>query len=288
MFRVIVFLTLIVLNLFSITLNKTYYVDSNNIKLLNLAPDSKYDVTLYKIDANRYTKKVKSEKVVKLLNKHGLKNVESSSRYIKFVKKSPIDTSKIESYIITLYKSKYPDITINSLMVVPRGYIESLPKKYEVLTSKRSHLSKSGTLSIKTMDRKKIFFDYTLDAKVYIYLSNKKIYKGDKVSLLNTSKKKIQLDKFNALPITKKELNKTQIKYNTKQNKILTFRDVQLLNIIKKGSFVTAYLKDNSINISFSAKALQNGKLRDIITIQKMSGQKLKAKIIGKNRVEIR
>ena len=65
-------------------------------------------------------------------------------------------------------------------------------------------------------------------------------------------------------------------------------RDVELLNVVKRGSYVSASLKDVSINITFSAKALQNGKLRDIITIQKNNGQKLQAKVIGKNRVEIR
>ena len=286
--RTIIFFLLITLNLFSITLNETYYVNSNNIKLLDVAPNAKYDVTLYKIDANRYTKKIKSEKLINILNKHGIKDIESSSRYIKFVKKSPIDTSKIESYIINTYQDKYLDIDISSLTVIPRGYIKTLPKKYEIAISKKAYLSKSGTLSIKTLDRKKIFFDYLIDAKVNIYLSKKDMKKGDKISLLNTTKQKIQFDKFRALPITLKELNKTQIKYNTKPNKIITFRDIQLLNIIKKGSFVTAYIKDNTINISFSAKALQNGKLNDIITVQKMSGQKLKAKIIGINRVEIR
>ena len=288
MLKITIFFLLITLNLFSLTLNDTYYVNSNKIKLLDVAPDAKYDLTIYKINTNKYSKRIKSEKLIKLLKSHGISPVESSSRYVKFIKKSPIDTSKIELKILKTYKSIYPDINISSLQVIPRSYIKSLPKKYEVIMSKKAHLSNRGTLSIKTPERQKIFFDYRIDARLNIYASTKNIKKGDKVSLINTTKKNIIFNKFKAIPITSNELNKVQAKYNTKQDSIITSKNTVLLNIIRKGSYVTANLRDETINISFSAKALQNGKLNDIITVQKRSGQKLRAKIIGKNRVEIR
>ncbi|MFT5660976.1 MAG: flagella basal body P-ring formation protein FlgA [Sulfurimonas sp.] len=273
---------------FAITLNSTYYIDSRNIKLQDILPSASYDVTLFKIEQKRYTKRVKSKEVLKLLKEHGFKNILASSSYILFTKNSPIDTSKIKSSIATLYKEKYPDIKINSIFIMPRGYIKSLPKQFEIIMQKRSYLSRSGTLSIKTLDKKKLFFNYTIDAKIYIYVSKKSIKRNERISALNSTKKSIQFDKFRAIPINVHQLNVTQSKRNLKVDSIITSRDIETLNLVKRGAHVTVNFKDNSINISFSAKALQNGKLNDIITIEKRNKKRLKVRVIGKNRVEVK
>ena len=274
-------------SLFSLTLNSTYYVHSKNIKLQDIVQDAPYDVTLYKIEETRYTKRVKSRKLIELLKKHGFEDITSSSRYVQFIKKSSIDTSQIEENIRVLYKEKYPSINIRSILIMPRGYIKSLPLEYEVQMQKKAHLSNNGTLSIKTLDKKKLFFDYTLDATVNIYIAKKLLKKGDRLSALNTTKKNIQFHKFKAMPITEVQLNFIQSKRNMRAETILTSRDIENLHLVKRGSNVSVNYKNNTINISFSSKALQNGKLNDIITIQKRDKTRLRAKVIGKNRVEI-
>lgn len=274
--------------LFALTLDSTYYIDSRNIKLRDIIPKASYDVTLYKIQQHRHTKRIKSKEIIELLKKHDIKDVRASSSYIKFVKKSPIDTSQIKTKIIKFYKGKYPSIKINSIALMPRSYIKSLPSQYEVIMQKKAHLSNTGTLSIKTLEKKKLFFDYVIDAKLYIYTSRKNTQKGDRLSALNTTKKSIQLDKFRAMPINTEHLNTTQSKRNLKMNSIVTLRDIETLNLVKRGANVSVSFEDKNINISFSAKALQNGKLNDIITVQKRNKQRLKVKVIAKNRVEIK
>ena len=272
----------------AITLNSTYYIDSRNIKLQDILPRAPYDVTLFKIEQKRYTKRVKSKEVIALLQQHGFKDILSSSSYILFTKNSPIDTSKIKSSITSLYKEKYPNIKINSILVMPRGYVKSLPKKFELIMQKKSYLSRDGTLSIKTLDKKKLFFDYTIDAKIYIYVPKKQLKRRERISALNTRKKSIQFHKFKAMPINEHQLNITQSKRNLKVDTIITLRDIETLNLVRRGSHVSVNFKDNSINISFSAKALQNGKLNDIITIEKRNKKRLKVRVIGKNRVEVK
>ena len=176
MFIRTIFLLFIALDLFSLTLNSVYYVNSKNIKLQDIVPTANYDITLYQIELNRYTKKIKAKELIKTLSKHGFKSVEASSRYVKFVKKSPIDLSKIETNIINSYKEKYPDISIDSIIVTPRGYIKSLPPKYEVLMQKKSHLSNSGTIGIRTVDNKKIFFDYIIICSWYSILDRQVLW----------------------------------------------------------------------------------------------------------------
>ncbi len=284
----VIFLLLISLELFSLTLKETYYVNSSNIKLLDIAPDAKYDVTLYRIQKGRYTKRVKTKDLLKVLQKHDLASIITSSRYVKFILKSPIDISQIEQKLQKTYLQKYPNMIINSISVTPRGYIKYISDKYEINIKNRSYLSHSGTLNIKTIENKKIFFDYTIDAHLEVYVSKESIKKGEQLSLRNTAKKNIKFEKFRALPIDVNNINKTQVKRHTKKDLILTLKDIESLNLVKKGSNVNVTLNNQSITISFTAKALQNGKLNDIITVIKSDSKKIQVNIIGKNRVEIR
>jgi len=284
----IVFLLFISVELFSITLKDTYYVNSNHIKLLDIVPNASYDVTLYKIDDGRYTKRIKTKYVINMLKSHDISNIESSSRYIKFIKKSPIDIKPIKLKIKQKYIQMYPDIKINSISILPRGYVKSLSDSYEVHLSKKSYLSNKGTLSIKTTNHKKIFFDYLIDADLTIFLSKSILKKGEKLSFLNTLKKDIKFIKFRALPINKNQINTRQIKRKIKENSIITFKNTELLNVINKGDNVNVFFRDGNINISFYAKALKNGKLNDIITVQKSDGRKIRARVVGKNRLEMR
>jgi len=50
---------------------------------------------------------------------------------------------------------------------------------------------------------------------------------------------------------------------------------------------VSVVLKKSFLEIDMSAKALQAGALNDIILIQNKHGKKLRAKVVGKNLVEI-
>ena len=89
------------------------------------------------------------------------------------------------------------------------------------------------------------------------------------------------------MPINQTHLNTAQSIRKLTQDTIITTKDIEDLNLVKRGSNVSVTFFDKNINISFSAKALQNGKLNDIITVQKNDQKKLKAKVIEKNRVEI-
>ena len=272
---------------FALTLGDSYYVDSKNIKLQDIIPHASYDVTLYKIEANRYTKKIKSRELIELLKEHGFRDLMASSRYVHFTQKSPIDTSKIKTQITEFYKAKYPSIDIKSISLTSRGYIQELPKEYEVHLQRKAYLKNNGTLSIKTIDKKKLFFDYVLDAELYIYIAKRQVQKGTRLSLINMTKTSVKLDKFKAIPINDTHLNTSQSKRKFKTDRIITTRDIETINLVKRGSNVSVSFNDKNINISFSAKALQNGKLNDIITVQKRNKKRLNVKVVAKNKVEI-
>lgn len=269
-------------------LKNTYYVNSNEIYISTLIKNYSKDEVLYKISPSRHTKKVSSTEILNRLKKHGYKNVTIKNKYIKFIIKSPIDTSKIALYIKNYYLEKYDRINIEKVEVLPRSYIASLPSQYSIHIQEKNYLSRRDIVSIKTPKNKKIFFNYNIYAKLPIYVSKEKIKKNSELSGVNITKKSIILDKFMAKPLQNLKAHAFESKYNIKKDKIITLKNIQKLSLVKKNSYVNISLNKNNMSISFSALALDNGKLNSIIRIQKADGKRLKVRVIGKNQAEIR
>jgi len=286
--KIILLLVLFISAFSSEILNKTYYIDSHEIFLNDIVKTDKSETILFNIPEHKHSKKIKSKILVKLLKEHNYKNYKTKKSYINFIIKSPIDTSHIKDIIKQYYESKYDTIDIHNITVEPRAYIVSIPKKYNVKIRKNNYLKNSGTISIKTLKNRKIFFDYTINANIQIYKSRKKIKKSQELSAINTKTDIIFFEKFRAKPITHLNNGILQAKHHINIDKILTLRDVEILSLIKRGSKVKVSVNDENIAISFIAKALQNGKINDLIKVKKSNGKVLKVIITGRNTAEIR
>ncbi len=288
MFVKIVFITLLLLNLHADdVLEEVYYVDTKNITFSSIVPDTKNDFHIVTIDSSRYSQKIKAKDLIKLLDKHGYKKYSSKSNYINFILKSPIDTSYIEQKIKDYYENKYENIEIKTVFIKPRGYITSLPENYIVNIRNNDFLSSKGTINIKTKENKKVFFDYYIIANVDIYVSRDTIKKETHLSPLNCTKKNIPLDSFRDKPLQNIETASLQAKRHIPKDMILTLRDIEVLDVVKRDSMVNVNLYKDGIAITFSAKALQDGKVNDIINVQNSSGKILKAKVTSSNTAEI-
>lgn len=269
-------------------LKNTYQIESSKVYLNDIFPTAKQNQLLFTIEAHKYSKRIKSTKFIKFLNAKGYKEITSSSRYIKFQIKSPINTIIINTFLKHHYLNKYKTISINSITVTSRGYIDSLPGKYTVEIRDKSYLSHIGVINIKDQYNKKIFFNYLIEADIKVLKTKELIKRGERLSFSNAKYQTIKFDKFKATPIMNLVNNATQAKHQIKIDKIITIRDIEGLDLVHKNSQVSVSLNNAGIYITFSAKALQNGKLGDIITIQKQDLKRLKAKVIGKKRVELR
>ena len=110
-------------------LNEHYYVPTDKIQLSTLIPDVKSDILLYTITQGRYTRRVKSKELISTLKAHGYKDYVSKSNYIKFTKRSPINTTKIKEALKKIYTQKYKEINITNIEVNPRGYLKAIPSQ---------------------------------------------------------------------------------------------------------------------------------------------------------------
>ena len=288
MLKLFLFLSLITQVYAKTELSSHYYVDTSEITLSTIMPHISNDTVLYTIAEGRYSKRVKSKELLKVLKKLGYNDFETGHTYTKFEKRSPIDLSKIKNYVSKYYKQKYKNIKIKNIKIQPRSYIKHLDEKYIVKMPKKSELRKNGTLAIKLQNKQQLFFDFYIEASVPAYIAKIDIKRKDELSFRNTIKKSIILDKFKAMPVQTITQGTLQSKFHLKKDTVLTSRDVEIISLVKRGSMVSVILYNTNLSISFSAKALQSGKNGDTITIQKENRKKIKAVVIGRNRVEIR
>lgn len=289
MFLKYILLSLVFMQMYaSSEIKSNYYIDSKSVKLKYIVPESNSSIVLFNIREDKHTKRVSSKRLMKILNSHGYKSNINSPRYVNFILKSPIDTSKIQSEVKKYYENNYPDIQINSLSVEPRSYTTSLPNEYIVNIRDRDYLQSDGIINIKTAENKKIFFNYNINAVVSVNISKNNIKRGVELSLKNTIKKRIPIDNFRDKPVSLLNNSKFEAKHYIPNNKIITQRDVEQLSLVKKDAKIVISLASDNMNISFTAKALQNGKVNDIIKVQKSNGKILKVRVIGKNTAEMR
>jgi flagella basal body P-ring formation protein FlgA len=272
---------------FSNQLKEFYYLDSTKIHISDIIEDVEDDIHLYDIPINKHILRIKSSLLIKMLEKNGYDGFNSKHNYTTFKIKSPVDTSKIENELIKYYKKNYDDIDIEYVNVEPRGYIDKMPDDYIVSIRSRNYLYNNSILSIKTLKNQKIFFDYTIKATLPVYITKQNIKKDTPLSALNTIKKSIILDKFKDKPVQNITKNQLQTKRNTKKNHLLTYRDVEELSLIQKGATVNVVFVNSGFNISFTARALQEGRLGQVITVQKSNGKRFKVKVISKNKAEM-
>lgn len=290
MFFKIIFSFLLFFKLYAadmIMLEDSYFVDSREINASIITNDQRNDFLLLKIPQESYTKKIKTKELLALLKEHGYKKFNSKRSYINFTLKSPIDTSFMEAKLREFYEKNYKGIEIEKILITPRGFMDTLPKEYTVHLKNRDFLSNSGVLHIKTSDNKKLFFDYEIKAYLSVFISKDTIEKEAQISPINYMPKKILLDKFRDRPLQSLEQTSMQAKRRISKDMILTIRDVELLDLVKKDSAITVKMSGEGMDIVFSAKALQDGKLDDIIKIQNSSQKILKARVIGLETAEL-
>lgn len=269
-------------------LKSNYFVKKNYVMLSDIIQDPKEDVLLYKFDINKHTKRVKTKELIKKLKQYDLKEYSLKHSYIQFSQTSPIDTSRIKHEIKHLYIKSYKNIIINKVTIEPRSYLTSIPNSYEIKVPKRYYLSNSGILYIKTVSKKKIFFNYTVDATIKVFMARDKIKKDDEISNRNIKESSIIFDKFKAMPLQKIQKSTLQAKHNVKTDRILTKNDVIGLFLIKRGSNVDVILNKSNISISISAKAKQNGKYGQTIYVITKNGKKIRVVVTGRNRAEVK
>lgn len=161
--------------------------------------------------------------------------------------------------------------------------MDTLPKEYEFETDKNTYLLRNSTINIKTPQNRKYFFDYNTEAYIDVYISKTAIKKGTPITLSTFTKKRILLERLKDMPIIDIETTAYEANKQLSSQSILTTRDVVRLKLVKRGSTISVSYNEDDMNISFSAKALQDGRANDIIRAQNSNNKIIRVKVIGEN-----
>jgi len=268
-------------------LQSEYFVEGDTITLKTIIPSTKEETTLYNFANSKNIKRVKSSLLIKKLKELGYRDFEAKHAYVQFSKKSPVETSFIKNALRNYYKKNYSSITIDSIEVNPRTYMEQLPKEYSFGIQKDSFLQNSGYCYIVTPEKKKIFFRYLVSAHILAYHARQTLLRGEALGKINLVKKSIMLSKFRAKPLEELPKDGLEAKHRVKKGTLITLRDTATLVLVKRGERVHVTLRNSGIAISFEAEAITDGRLGESVTIQKSDNKRLIGRVVGKNQVEI-
>jgi len=268
-------------------LQQEYLIKSKTIYLSDIVKSPKKDEILFNINPARYSKRVEASKLIQRLQSYGYTNFISKHTYIQFTQESPVNLKKLTTALNKYYKKNYNNISIQTISIRPTKYITQLPKIFIIGFQKHSYLAHKGIFYIKTPQNKKIFFNYNIQAKIPLCIARRKIEKAEEISLQNTEKKSIMLQRFRADPLMDCNTNRFEAKHRISKNMLITKRDITGLHLIKRGSNVTVTLKSGAVLITFSARALKSGRYGETITVLHDKNKKIRVRVTGKNRAEV-
>jgi len=203
------------------------------------------------------------------------------------------DTKKIEKYISDKFLKTYPNMHINSLTI--KRY-SKLPKDFdsyklsEIYLAKNNLKREKGNVSVtftKNGQKRKIFYNFTLDATVDVLRANQNIQKGKTLTDDLVDFISIKFTNFYQIPITAYHLNRYKAKTSIIEGKILTYRHISKLTAVKRGDILTATLRDGGVIVSFPAQALKDAYIGDVIKIKRNHNSFFKAKIISQTQAEV-
>ncbi len=268
-------------------LKQQYYFHTTPIYSTTLFPKMQKKFILFNMNTARTHYRIKSTQLIKRFNEHNLSLDAASVRYVNFIKKSPISTTRLEQQLKTRYQNAFNNLHVKTIDVTPRSYLAVLPKKYQLLFSKNNLYKSTGIFSIKTPDKKRIFFNYRIDATIEVYMPRHPLKRGDALTPMNTHRQSILFERLRGAPLEQIHTREYRIKRSMKPGHIITHRDIEFYPIVKRGSSVVVEFKSGSVLLQFSAIASQDGVKNDIITVQKKDGRRIKARVVAAGHVEI-
>ncbi len=286
--RLFLFLTLLLSPLYSsYTLQSTYMYENHTLMASTLFPEIQDDFKLLQIEEHKTMFRLRSDEIVERFGEHGITVEANDERYVTFIKRSPVDTEALEQALHDYFVEKLPGLVIRTVSVQPRSYTKALPEHYNVKIAPKTFHRNSGSFYIVSSDNKKYFFNFHIDADITYLLARKDLARKELLSPFNTLQKVEPFNRIRALPLTSLDAERLRMRHPIKAGRTILVRNTETLPQVRRNQRVHVTVKSAAVEIQFTANALQDGALHDIISIEKSDGRRLRAKVIGLNQVEI-
>ncbi len=284
----IIFLLLINTLAFSTALKSHYTLPSTELNASVIYPEIKNDFSIYTFDTNKNRKSFTSKTLIKIFESHNLSLEDNSRGVVHFERTSDIDMEPIKKEIKAFYLSYYPNMRIDSIILDPNGTLTYLPKEYTLTFKPNAYrYNRSNIQLISNETNERFFISYTILATVQVFKASHNINRGKILSYIDLKHTHEPFTRFTGKPLQKIDKSAARLKKRLQKGKIIYEHDVEALPSVLKNKPVYVRLTDGNVHLEFQAKSLQDGKIGDMISIQKKDKTRLKAKVVGKNLVEI-
>lgn len=274
--------------LFSATLESKYKLHTLDINASLIYPEIQNDFHIYSFEKNKFRKSISSKQLIQIFQSHNIVLLDKSRGIVNFERTSNIDFSNIKEEVKKYYLSYYPKMHIETIVLRSNSSLSHLPKVYSINFKPKSYQHKSSSFRLISEDSKEqLFLNYTITASLEVFKASHNINRGKILSYVDLTYNKENFSRFTGTPL--KSINKRQVRLKKRllKGKTLYEHDVEPLPSVLKNKNVYVRFNNGNVHLEFQAKSLQDAQLGEVISVQKKDKTRLKAKVIGRNLVEI-
>lgn len=205
---------------------------------------------------------------------------------------SPDFKGVVENYIIVKGKYKKENIVIDYLNLPEKVTVKAANAQLRVADVSRDYLSGNVTIPVNIIAGDKILKRIYVAVKIHVfdsvYISTKKVNQYENFSAENVERKWLEITNDETAIRSEKEIIGKRANRYISEGKIITLNIIENMPIIKSGQQITIISRVNSVVISATGIAKEDGRKGEIISIENSaSGAKLKGRVIDKDKVEI-
>lgn len=268
-------------------LEKTYYFINPTILARDVFPQLEENFELFTIPAHLTHFNLAQHKLFELFNEHNITLAGTPRGLVHFKRKSNLNTAPLEEAVAAYFLEHLPFLTIGRVFIEPKSDLDVLPQSYTVEFKTQAYKNHQGTFKVLAQGVRH-FFEFTLYATYSQFQAAYDIKKGETITAFNTKLSILPFHSIHHDLIGFDILSTVEAKRPLQKDRPITKRDVRPKTIVKRGAIVNVKLREDNILINFTATALSNGRMGDTIFIERDDASKLKAQVIGENKVQLK
>jgi len=274
--------------LFSLGLKEHYKINGLDFNASHIDPSISKDFIIYHFEENRHKKSFTSSKLLKKLQIKGMELSDESKGIVHVQRNSNLDYAPITKEIKAYYLSHYPKMSIKEVKYLKSSFIEDLGLDYTLSFKNKAFLYQRSSLQIfSNKTGKRHFLSYEIKASLKVFKARHNINRGKILTPLDLRTTIEIFKRFKGMPVQNSLKRRQRLKKRLIEGKILYLHDIEKLPDVLKNKEVNVRYISGNVRLEFVAISLEDGHIGEEINIKKRDGQRLKAKVISPNLVEI-
>jgi flagella basal body P-ring formation protein FlgA len=275
-------------SVFSAELKADYTISSQELNASVIFPQIKDDFSIYKFSKHRYKKSFSSAVLIQAFKEHNVLLEDKSQGIIHFKRATSLDLTPLKEKIKAYYLSYYPSMKITSVTFKLHSFMQKLPSAYTLDFKPNAYQYKKSTLQLTLpKSKKRHFISYEIHASVKLFKASHNINRGKILKPIDLVYTNEPFERLNGSILRALDESDLRVKKRLNEGRILYEEDLETVPSVLKNKTVYARMVSGNVHLEFQAKSLQDGQVGDIVLIQKSDKQRLKARVIGRNLVQI-